>query len=50
MHMARLIGALNTRSLPELFRMVGLSFPYADQAVEEAIQFVFSQFYVKFDT
>ena len=33
----------NTRSLPELFGGVGLTFPFTDQAVEEAIQFVFDQ-------
>ena len=33
----------NTQSLPELFHVVGLTFPFTDQAVEEAIQFVFDQ-------
>jgi oligoendopeptidase F len=33
----------NTQPLPELFRVVGLTFPFTEQAVEEAIQFVLNQ-------
>ena len=37
----------NTQALPELFGVVGLAFPFAEQAVEEAIKFVFDQWAVQ---
>ncbi len=33
----------NTKSLPELFSVVGLNFPFTQQAVENAVQFVIEQ-------
>ena len=33
----------NTKPLPELFHVAGLTFPFTQQAVEEAVQFIVEQ-------
>jgi len=40
----------NTYSLPELFRSVGITFPFTEQAVERAVQFILAHLQTESDT